>query len=100
MAHRQICAMKRCPEKTHSRLRDKNSGKRVDLCIAHAILTKKHYGDNVEVTEQWGSLKVFDDTGDIVWDNVHMETKEEAESKTQAESVQDIVKGAMENARS
>jgi hypothetical protein len=105
VAPRKICALERCPEKTHARLRDKASGKRQDLCIVHAVLTKRHFKDRVELVEEWGENKVFDAAGEIVFGKIQLETKEEAERKS-IEIAQDIVgkailkkKEAPENAR-
>ena len=90
MAHREICAMNRCPEKTHARLRDKLHDKRVDLCIVHAVLTKRHYGKNVEVVEEWGENKVFDENGEILIGKVQLETEFQSEQKS-IEIAHDIV---------
>lgn len=92
MAHRAICAIERCPEKTHARLATKENTHRKDLCIVHAVLTKRRYKDEVVVVEEWGDNKVFDENGEIVYDKLHFETKEEAAAK-------EVVEKALENAK-
>lgn len=81
MAHREVCQISRCPDRSHARLRDPNNTTRRDLCIIHAILTKRKYGEKAVLVEEWGEPKVFDDNGEVIDDRVHFETEEEAAEK-------------------
>ena len=51
MAHRKVCALPRCPEKTHGRITD--GKKRFDLCLAHFRGVTAFYGSAVEIVEVW-----------------------------------------------
>lgn len=91
MAPRKVCAVARCPEKTHARLATPQGTHRKDLCIVHAVLTKRRYKSNVIVVEEWGENKVFDEHGELIFDKLHFETKEEATAK-------EVVQQALESA--
>jgi hypothetical protein len=84
VAHREICSVVKCPQKTHARLKDIESGKRVDVCVVHAILTKQRYKERAVLVEEWGLPSVFDENGNIIISRVHMESAEEATAKEAA----------------
>jgi hypothetical protein len=50
----------RCPEPSAARLADLENKVRRDLCAGHAITTKRHYGDDVEIIDTWNGLTLED----------------------------------------
>jgi hypothetical protein len=60
MAYSKICVIPRCPEPSAARLADLENKVRRDLCAGHAITTKRHYGDDVEIIDTWNGLTLED----------------------------------------
>jgi hypothetical protein len=65
MAYAQVCMIPMCGEKSDVRLRDPKNIKRVDVCLAHALVTVNHYGKNVEIVDTWNGVSTDDVTNGV-----------------------------------
>lgn len=56
MAHREVCVISYCPEKTVARISTADNSRRYDFCLKHSINALYKDGDDVVIQEVWGGF--------------------------------------------